>query len=447
MSDDHQDRAACPRPASECALEVARLHEALRTVEGEQGRHYGRAAARATRYGTAARPAVAPADPLTIRGTNWVDGRAEEAQRGAWFELTSADGRERLGRWPRSTEGDLERALDAARRVEPAWRHFGTGARRDLLARAADALLDAPDPDFTVSRAIGFEEGELDVHLAGLDAAAQEGLSASPMLARGPLGAREGPCVLAPSWASGWHAPTRAVLFALSAGRPVVFAPDGRIAGLGDVFRAAFEDLPPGVFQVLHDDGRTLVRAAGRAALATTVVAGEDRIDADPLCVAHVVVARSRRSTAVIDVLHDIEREVVRILDASIGRARALSGSRSGQIGRLIVHERAFSRVSEVVLEILETWVDASRPLGLAVATQASALESALGLGLDEGATALLAGRADRRSLFPLVFTNVEPTMRIARSHRALGLLLLLRAGDLRSAQVMAARFDREIPA
>lgn len=324
---------------------------------------------------------------------------------------------------------------------------MGAGARVDLLERAADALLDAPDPDLTVSRAIGFEGRELDLHLAGLDAAVDEGLDGAPSLARGPLGAREGPCVLAPSWASGWHAPSRAVLFALRAGRPVVFAPDGRTAGLGDAFHAAFAHLPPGVFQVLHDDGRTLVRAAATAAHATTVVVGEDRIDADHVRAAHVVVARTRRSTAILETVHDVEHEVARILDASLGRSRALSGSRSGQIGRLIVHERAFSRVNEVVLEHLETSIDVSRPLGLAVTAQATALESALGLGLDEGATALLAGRADRRSLFPLVFTNVEPTMRIARSHRALGLLLLLRARDLRAAQVMAARFDREIPA
>ncbi len=447
MRDDEQDRAACPRSASECTLEVPALNEAFRTIEGEQGRHDGCAAARATRYGTAARLAVAPVHPLTIRGTNWIDGRAEDAQRGAWFEPSSADGRERLGRWPRSGEVELERALDAARRAEPDWRHLGTSARRDLLARAADALLDAPDPDLTVSRAIGFEGGELDVHLAGLDTAVGEGLGPAPLLARGPLGAREGPCVLAPSWASGWHAPLRAVLFALCAGRPVIFAPDGRIAGLGDAFRSAFEDLPPGVFQVLHDDGRTLVRAATRVGVSTTVVVGEDRIDVDHIDVAHVVVARTRRSTAVLDSVHDVEREVARILDASIGRARALSGSRSGQIGRVIVNERAFSRVSELVLARLESSVDATQPLGLAVQSQASALESALGLGLDEGATALIEGRADRRSLFPLLFTNVEPTMRIARSHRALGLLLLLRARDLRAAQVMAARFDREIPA
>jgi len=391
---------------------------------------------------------VAPTTPprLAPRGHNWIDGAFVEAASGAWFELPAADGRgPSLGRWPRSAEDDLEIALVAAREAEPAWRALGPAAREELLRAAAARLQEDPDPDGTGQRALGFEAHELAQHLRGLDAALAEGLSPGGALARGPLGAREGPCLLAPAWSSGWHAPARAALFALRAGRPVILAPDGLLPGAGDALRAALEHLPRGVFAVLHDDGRTLVRAATRRRDLPTAVVSAERLDAEPEAAAHVAVVHPRRASAVIDPGSDLEAQVERALASAIGRARALSGSRSGQTGRVIAPERVFARVGDLVLARLAASRDAARPLPVAARTQVPHLESALALGLDEGATAVLTGSEREAGLFPLVFTNVEPGMRVARLGAPCGLLLLLRARDLRAAHAAAARLDLEV--
>ncbi|MBL8862038.1 MAG: aldehyde dehydrogenase family protein [Planctomycetes bacterium] len=382
---------------------------------------------------------------MTTRGTNWIEGAEVPARRGAWYEPAAEGGGPAGVRRPRSTVEDLDLALGAAAGAERAWRAQGRAARCALLEHAAARLLDTPDPGDAARRALGFEGPELAEHLAGLEQALADGLGTAPALARGPLGAREGACLLAPAWAATWLAPARAAWFALAAGRPVILAPDGRLPSIGDAFREALRDLPPGVFGVLHDDGRTLVRAAEAHARLPTLVASAERLDDAAERAAHVVVAPARRATLVVDPGADLEAQAQRAVRDAIGRARALSGSRSGQVGRVVVPERAFSRVEELVLGHLETLPDAARPLCIARAAQDQALDDALALGLDEGATAILAGRDAQVAPFPLLFTNVEPGMRVAQLARPLGLVALLRARDLRAAHALAARLDREV--
>jgi acyl-CoA reductase-like NAD-dependent aldehyde dehydrogenase len=242
-----------------------------------------------------------------------------------------------------------------------------------------------------------------------------------------------------------WHAPARAVFFALRAGRPVILAPDGRWPAPADALCAALADLPEGVFSVLHDDGRTLARAAASARDVPTAVAGDDRVDTDHEDAPHLTIARARRASVVVDPTRDLATQAERIVDAATGRARALSGSRAGQVGRVIAPERVFARAGELVLAALEKSADAAHPLPVAYAAQERVLEGALALGLDEGATAVLSGRDTGEPLFPLLFTNVEPAMRIARQDTPCGMLLLVRAHDLRAAHAIAARLDREV--
>ncbi len=383
---------------------------------------------------------------MPLRGHNWIDGEARESVSGAWYELSEADSQGDLGRWPRSNGDDLELALDAARAAEPAWRELGTGAREDRLRACAADFVDAPDPDGLGARALGLDEEEARDHRDGLAYAVDAALTGAPDLARGTLGAREGPCLLAPSWAATWDAPARAAFFALRAGRPVILAPDGSLPVVGDALRRALADLPPGVFQVLHDDGRTLVRASldVPSSRLSSVVVAQERSGPVAERAAHVEVVPPRRSSRVVDPDLDLRHEAQRVIDDAIGRARALSGSRPGQVGRVLVPERAFSRFGELLLEELESSAAAASPLESALRAQRTALENAFALGLDEGATAVFTGPGREHRLFPVVFTNVERGMRIARLAGPCGLLLLLRAHDLRAAHAAALRLDQE---
>jgi len=394
----------------------------------------------------AARAPWSAPDRLPLRGHNWIDGETREAVAGGWYELSEADGRADLGRWPRSNAEDLELALDAAHSAERAWRAMGAGAREDRLRACAADFVDAPDPDGLGARALGLDDHEARDHLDGLATAVEEALAGAPDLARGTLGAREGPCLLAPSWAATWHAPARAVFFALRAGRPVLLAPDGRLPVVGDALRRALADLPPGVFQVLHDDGRTLLRAALEAppSRVSSLVLAQERAGPLPEPAAHVEVVPPRRASRVVDPTRDLRHEAQDVIDGAIGRARALSGSRPGHVGRVLVPERAFSRFGELLLEELESSADTASPLESARRAQRAMLENAFALGLDEGATAVFTGPAREHRAFPVVFTNVERGMRIARLGSPCALLLLMRAHDLRAAHAAALRLDQE---
>ncbi|MCP3917146.1 MAG: aldehyde dehydrogenase family protein [bacterium] len=393
--------------------------------------------------------------------SNWIDGRARPALEGGLFEVRAARGREGLGRWPRSSGADVRDALDAADRAARTWAAIAPGRRAGLLARAAAHLAAAIDHDASTRAALGIDEDEGAALTRRVGRALKEGVE------RGRSAEAEAGVVLvAPHWSELWTGAGHTVLRHLAAGRTVIQLSDPRLPMVADRIAEALAaaELPPGVFAVLHDDGRTALRAAlasGRCTLCEASGRAPDRRAFErPLSVSLVpgegawlpfgagVIERHTRIE--FETLRGTDSEVLRSEDPrrraeraaaqAFGRVESLSGQHATGLRRVRIHRELFSVFTGELLDCLEASGAFDEPLPfLEDATRADLL-AARDLGLDEGATLIHeglrqgspSGRAGA-SLVRLVFTNVEPQMRLAALPGPLPLLLLMRTDVCRS--------------
>jgi hypothetical protein len=244
-------------------------------------------------------------------------------------------------------------------------------------------------------------------------------------------------------------------------------------------------DLPPGALSLLCDDGASALRAgllAQGIGLAHLLELGERRAEvlelaarprgergarggqgdrgrgAPPGPGPEVHFESLAGSTRVVLAGDDPERAARASALGALGRVQALSGQREGQAGRVVVHRRHFSRFTQALLAELDHLArEAAGPLALLDPELPRYVERLRRLGLDEGATLLRgdsgtwfgpAGAAGSHArgrdvtLDPLVFTNVEPRMRLARAQRPAPLLRLLRAEDDEAALLCAEELD-----
>jgi hypothetical protein len=148
----------------------------------------------------------------------------------------------------------------------------------------------------------------------------------------------------------------------------------------------------------------------------------------------------------------------------AFGRSATLTGQWPGQVGRIICHQRLFSRFSEQFLHGLET---APEPPAPAIDGDLPGyVRGAWALGIDEGATPIFGGgplvrpaepppgaaapdegSAERgrapRVVPPVVFTNVEPLQRLACLRRPAPIAVLMRAPSDGAARALADALER----
>lgn len=217
--------------------------------------------------------------------------------------------------------------------------------------------------------------------------------------------------------------------------------------------------LPRGTLALLHDDGQTLVRAAlergdlawirarGSAAEMATLDAAVQRGHASaerslwPLASAvHGVPLRA-----------DPAEEAQRVLERALDPSDTLCGQLPDAIGRVLCHQRQFSRFTAELLDRLERSGAMTRPFAPVESDLCGWMREAWDLGLDEGACpvfgevsarpaappeadpadcALPAGARGRapRAVAPVIFTNVESGGRLCGLERPAPLLRLVRA-------------------
>jgi aldehyde dehydrogenase (NAD+) len=260
------------------------------------------------------------------------------------------------------------------------------------------------------------------------------------------------------------------VIARLAAGSTVVLVSDPRLpcaaTALASAANAAGVDA--GALNVLHDDGLETIEAA----LADRAAAWARLAGSDPL-LARVAARASeqcelslwpvRSASIVIDESEDPALAARRAIETSLARLATLSGQLPGRTGRVLCPGRAFSRFSEELHAELDRNPDVARPVPLVERDALDALQEAWFLGLDEGATPLRGGepwildaegetgggpgasrRGEPRSMrvAPVVFTNVEPQMRLALFARAVPVLALLRVESAEAGRELARALD-----
>jgi acyl-CoA reductase-like NAD-dependent aldehyde dehydrogenase len=396
---------------------------------------------------------------------NWIDGRPTGAAGGDGFEVKADGSRTPIGRWPRSGSRDLEAALGASARAEGAWSALRPRERRTRLESALERWVGDRRRDAITMAALGCTSLELD---SFVDAAAREVERLFERSERVPnaFDPRAGGAnVLLADWTEAWSGPARFAFGALLAGRALVLVADPRLPMIADGLAEALAPSAGGVLSVLHDDGRTVIRAAlahedvARVHLPsisevadeclergeserTTVIERGFGAGIEVACEKKLSVRVLSNASYIVSADAPLESQAGEVVDRAFGRVASLSGFAPLRIGRVLVPTRSFSRFTELLLEILEHDPDASEPLGLARAVARPHVERAFALGHDEGATAVFTGFEARALSFPLVFTNVEERMKLARVARPAPVTCLMRVKNAAAAREVAARID-----
>jgi acyl-CoA reductase-like NAD-dependent aldehyde dehydrogenase len=391
-----------------------------------------------------------------MRDANWIEGEWCAAESGDAFEvvLRRTDARSR-DLWPRSGVPDLERALEGIACGVGAWRGAGRRARVEALARVLDRWQDDTLDLDRLTADLGFEEGELDDHLEEALLAGDDCL-ATPEPPGAPSTDGRGLLLRVPA-GEFLVGLVRHAFPALLAGRAVLFLSDPDLPQLARDFVAQLvrEERLAGCIALLHEDRtRCLAAALDSGAFAQAHVPGfgraaagsSTRVESGPLTNSGHVVLGGDDPLAAAQLVYE----------RAFGAVHALSGQRAGQVGRVLCHERNVSAFTEALLARLEE--ERGRH---ACPVFTSGLGGHCGdlrrLGLDEGATLISAGSEDplgfreelkRGILAPSVFTNVEPTMGVARASRPAPVLALLRAqSDAEARALLGKTAARRAPA
>lgn len=377
--------------------------------------------------------------------------------RGAFEVRAPGDRGTLVGTWPRCGPGEFEAAVAAARDLDPAWHRASPDDRRQILDRALAAIASDPDPTGCIAASTGLGEDGVRWHArVARPAGASSGAApATPDEEPDAAGAGELSLVV-PHWSELFRGVLDALLPDLRVGRAVVLFGDAHVPALADRVASALRDagLPAGALTVVHDDARELlgaalasgafgvVRASGlptfeRWLRAASVAPGRTRagfgagVFGATLRIAFTRLAKRRITIPAGRDPREAAEEVAR---AAFGPVEALGGQLQGQLGQVLCHPSAFARLTEALLERLESGSEYTDPPPLVEVDLERELARALDLGLDEGAAPIHRWPPPgSRSAGPgvnlgrLVFTNVDPSMRLSALRRPSPLLLLSR--------------------
>ncbi len=397
---------------------------------------------------------------MTVARHNWIDARSCGAASGDGFEIAATSDRSRvLGRWPRSGRADSQAALAAAAKGGPEWRRRPRSERARLLLEAARILDAAPDPGGLIAARLSLEPSELAVHVDGVGEMLARALAGErPELTAPPRG-MTGVALHALHWSEIVREPARRIFSALAAGQSVVILSDRRLPMVADAIASALAaaGLPPGAWSLLHDDGATARRELLSHDVVDAVCAAAPRAGLQRVArESSASRARMLDLVALCNTSHfvglcdDAADAAAHVIAAAFGRARALSGQAPGQIGRVLCHERVFSKFTAALLAALETDRDILHPIPPIDYLAPGYTSRVHELGIDEGATLLhprsfeaAPGNAER--LGALVFTNVDPFLRLAALSRPAPCVCLMRVVSEAAGAALARRFDEPV--
>jgi acyl-CoA reductase-like NAD-dependent aldehyde dehydrogenase len=373
-------------------------------------------------------------------------------------------------RWPRADARDAAEAIRSAVDASGAWSKAPRSTRVEHLRAWLDGLTadETLAASFEAAFALDAGEGRTWRDAELFHARQSLEIVADDIAVRGGVG------LFGAHWSDGAGRLAGRAMHALAGGATLVVVADPLFGRGGEALARAAQqsELPPGVFNVLFDDGRAALDtclADPRVAFAR--LAGVEARIADLGRKAHPGLELALRpalsiTRALADDLDPAEA-AARVVETSFARSATLSGQLPGRLGRVLCPRRHFSRLCEELLGALDRHPDVVRPVPLIEPDALDALQEAWFLGLDEGATPLSGGdpwfvdaegasgsfggggpgrdRGNvRRALGvrPVVFTNVDPRTRIGRFRRAVPVLGLMRVPDARAGEELARTLD-----
>jgi alpha-ketoglutaric semialdehyde dehydrogenase len=389
-------------------------------------------------------------------GGEWVDAAGTET-----FESTNPATGETIGAFPRSTEGDVDRAVDAAKDAYERWRLLPAPKRAEILFRVGQRFIDRKDEltELMVqemgkvrAEAGGDVQEAIDMtfYMAGEGRRLFGHTTPSEMPDKFQMSVRMPVGVVGAitPWNFPIAIPSWKIAPALVCGDTVVFKPARDTPMLGERFVEIFEEagLPPGVLNIVHGGGETVgERLVKHPEVPLISLTGSREVgvrtmeNGAPL-LKHIHLELGGKNAIIVMDDADVELAVDGILWSAFGT----SGQRCTAASRVIASGKVYEALQSQLVERAEklrlgSGLEADTDIGPVI--NRSALEkihSYTEIGKDEGAKLLTGGEVatenglDKGFFYrPTVFADVDPGMRIAQEEIFGPTTALIRATDV----------------
>jgi acyl-CoA reductase-like NAD-dependent aldehyde dehydrogenase len=387
-----------------------------------------------------------PSTSTAATYNNYIDGRWLPSVSGETFENRNpANVDDLIGVFQKSTRRDVESALGAASRAYESWRLVPAPLRAEILFKAAQLLVErkeelARDMTREMGKVLNETRGDVQEAIDMTFYIAGEGRrmfgqtvpselrNKFAMSVRQPLGV----CSIITPWNFPMAIPSWKIIPALVCGNTVVFKPASQTPLSALSFVKVLEDagIPKGVVNMVTGDGdevgTPLTTNADVRVVSFTGSTHVGRIVNQAAAPGFKKVHLEMGGKNVIMIMDDANLELA--VDGCLWGGFGTSGQRCTAASRVVVHEKVYKAfVSEFVARAKSLVVgDGLREeiqMGPSISeSQLKTVMSYVEIGKAEGATLACGGHrlssgAHAKGFFhePTVFTDVAPSMRIAR--------------------------------
>jgi aldehyde dehydrogenase (NAD+) len=378
---------------------------------------------------------------------NYIGGQWVPSSSGEWIENRNpADTRDLIGRFPRSTESDVEKAVAAAKQAFDGWRLTPAPKRAEILFRLGEILIrDKEKYTRDMTREMGkvLKEAGGDVQEA-IDCTyytAGEGRrlhgfttpaempNKFAMCVRQPVGL----CGLITPWNFPMAIPSWKLMPALVCGNTVVIKPaeDTPLSTYNLVKACEEAGIPPGVVNLVMGRGSVVGnRMTSHPAIRLISLTGSTETgrrvasvcaERDAICSLEM---GGKNAIIVMD-----DADIDNAVEGAIWGAFGTSGQRCTASSRLIVHKKVYKQFCKKLVnraQALRIGNGADRAVDVGPVINAAAIEkimSYIAIGQNEDRATLACGGhqltkgeyAHGYYIEPTVFTDVTPDMRIAQ--------------------------------
>jgi acyl-CoA reductase-like NAD-dependent aldehyde dehydrogenase len=387
---------------------------------------------------------MAPAAPPTYN--NLIDGRWVPSVTGRTFENRNpADTSDLIGVFQDSGRADVEAAIDAATRAYDTWRLVPAPVRAEMLFKAAQLIADrkeqyARDMTREMGKVLSETRGDVQEAIDMTFYMAGEGRrmfgqtvpselrNKFAMSVRQPVGV----CSIITPWNFPMAIPSWKIIPALVCGNTVVFKPASQTPLSAWNFVKVLEDagIPKGVVNMVTGDGEEvgtpLTTSPAIRVVSFTGSTRVGRIVNQAAAPTFKKVHLEMGGKNVVMIMEDADLELA--VDGCLWGGFGTAGQRCTAASRVVVHEKVYDAfVSQFVARaralVVGNGLDASTQVGPSNSdAQLQTVMKYVQIGQDEGATLACGGHRLEQGAFargyfhePTIFTDVTPTMRIAR--------------------------------
>jgi alpha-ketoglutaric semialdehyde dehydrogenase len=378
---------------------------------------------------------------------NFIGGRWVPSSSGEWIENRNpADTRDLVGRFPRSTESDVDKAVAAAKEAFDGWRRTPAPKRAEILFRVGELLIrDKEKYTRDMTREMGkvLKEAGGDVQEA-IDCtyyAAGEGRRLHGFTTPAEMPNKFAACVRQPVGLCGlitpWNfpmaIPSWKLIPALVCGNTVVIKPaeDTPLSTYNLIKACEEAGVPPGVVNLVTGYGETVGAAiSGHRDLRLISFTGSTetgRTVAYACAERNAICSLEMGGKNAIIIMDDAD--IDNAIEGSVWGAFGTSGQRCTASSRLIVHKKVYKQFAAKLVErtkALRVGNGSDPKVEVGPVINQDAVEKILSyidIGENEdGATRACGGKhltkgdyAHGYYIEPTVFTDVTPEMRIAQ--------------------------------